>query len=181
MNGTIGQLISRWRLERAAGRDETLWTFLSRENPWVFAHHPADNCFGEHVWTISGLHFCKGCLMTVSGWVAALIIQCVTDWLNKVPIAWITGVFIVLLTPSVVTALTGAPRVWKHVARFLLGVLMASSIWLFVVTDAWWVRVVLVGVYFAVKIPLDRRRRAENQKIFKLNSVKSPTGKHRRR
>jgi len=119
--------------------------------------------------------------MTVSGWVAALIIQCVTDWLSKVPIAWITGVFIVLLTPSVVTALTGAPRVWKHVARFLLGVLMASSIWLFVVTDAWWVRVVLVGVYFAVKIPLDRRRRAENQKILKLNSVKSPTGKHRRR
>jgi hypothetical protein len=88
---------------------------------------------------------------------------------------------VMLLLPAVFTALVGAPRVWKHVARLLLGVLMLSAIWLFVITDAWWVRIVLVLVYFAVKIPLDRRRRLENQKLLQASGEKSSAPRRRSR
>jgi len=104
--------------------------------------------------------------MTVVGWFLATILQLSTGWLRVVPIGWLALGFVGLLLPSVVTAFINAPRVLKHVARVLLGVLMVSAIWLFVITDRWWLRGVLVLVYFSVKIPLSRRRDNQNNHIL---------------
>jgi general stress protein CsbA len=168
--------------------EESLWDFMVRTSPWIFSHHPADKCFKEHVWTLRGLHFCKGCVMTVAGWVVAAGLQISSGWLQRNDIGLITAIFFALLLPSVLTSLLGAPRILKHIARLLLGVLMASSVWLFIVTDKWWVKGVLLVVYFIVKTPLDRHRRRQNERILQGASLRNgnpindirPRGKSRR-
>lgn len=166
MSDSLSDLIKIWLQSRKEGKDESLWSYLKRTNPWVFSHHPPSDCFHEHVWTMGGLHYCKGCLMTLSGAVAAVVLQAASDWLGKFPIFWIAGVFVALLLPAVFTSLIPVSRPAKHVARFFLGVLMASSVWLFWITEHGWVRFVLLAVYFSVKIPLDRRRRRQNSHIL---------------
>lgn len=166
MNQSLRETIRLWKTEQDRGYNESFWQFLVRTNPWVFAHHPADACFQEHVWTFRGLYFCKGCAMTVLGWLVAVSLQLSTDWLQCVAIGYIAVSFVGLLLPAVATALWGAPRIWKHVARVLLGVVMVSAIWLFVITDQWMVRGIVALVYFAVKLPLDRRRRRQNGQLL---------------
>jgi hypothetical protein len=168
MDESLKGTVNAWR---CSGRKESLWRFLVRTNPWVFAHHPAKECFHGHVWYFRGLFFCKGCVMTVVGWIVAVGLQLGAGWLRIFPVGWLALSFVALLLPTVIIAIWGAARVWKHLSRVLLGVLMASSIWLFFITEHWWVRGVLVAVYFLVKIPLDRRRRYQNKKILHINAA----------
>lgn len=172
MNQSLGQTIRLWRTEQSQGSSESFWRYLVRTNPWIFAHHPANECFHEHVWTFRGLHFCKGCVMTVAGWLVAVILQLGSGWLQNLPIVWIACIFTGLLLPSVATALYGAPRGIKHISRLLLGVLMTSAIWLFFVTNEWWVRGVLIIVYFSVKVPLDRRRARQNEELVRSHCMR---------
>ena len=107
--------------------------------------------------------------MTLSGACAAVVLQVGTGWLRTFSIAWIGIVFVALLLPAVLTSFFKASRPIKHVARLLLGGVMASTVWLFCITDQWWVRGVLVVVYFSVKVPLDRRRRRQNMEILHVH------------
>ena len=173
MSTSLTDTINLWRKSRTQGGDEPLWSYLVRTNPWVFSHHPEGECFHEHVWTFRGLHFCKGCVMTLCGACAAVVVQACTGWLRTVSIGWIGFVFVSLLLPAVLTSFFKAPRPLKHVARVLLGAVMASTVWLFCITDQWWVRGVLVVVYFSVKLPLDRRRRRQNMDILHVHEAVS--------
>ena len=104
--------------------------------------------------------------MTAVGWLMAIVLQLDTEWLKRVPVRALIIIFFALLLPVVVTSFFKIPRVWKHIARVLLGFLVASAIWFFFITDQWWVRGVIAVVYFAVKIPLDRRRRRQNEQVL---------------
>jgi len=181
MSDSLIDIVKVWFQSRKQGGDEPLWDYLRRTNPWVFSHHPKGECFHEHVWTMGGLHFCKGCLMTLSGAVAAVVLQVATGWLRTLPIQWTAFVFVALLLPSVVTSLLGVSRPVKHVARVLLGVLMVSAVWLFIITEDWWVRLILVAVYFSVKLPLDRRRRRQNSEILHNHTATSHQDQRRSR
>jgi hypothetical protein len=163
MNPDIRVIFKSWY---EAGSGESLWAYLVRNNPWIFSHHPSNNCFKEHVWTFRGLHFCKGCVVTVVGWVLAVTVQLSTCWLQNLSVGWVAAIFVALLLPAVCTSLFGAPRLIKHSARLLLGFLMASAIFFLVMTDDWLARGVVVGVYFIMKIPLDRYRRRQNERLL---------------
>jgi hypothetical protein len=78
--------------------------------------------------------------------------------------------FLLLLTPTVVNSFFTVSHVFKHSARILLGIVLVSSILLFIITDFWWVRATLVIVYFSVKIPLGRRRRRLNNEWLNRSS-----------
>ena len=172
MSEPLVDIIRAWKRNRG---DESLWVYITRRNPWLFSHHPAEECFREHVWFFRGLYFCKGCAVTVIGWIAAIVVQLGFDWLRYFSIEQVALIFSLLLLPSVLTSLLGAPRLYKHVARFLLGVLVISAIWMLFVTDQWWVRGVVVTAYFLVKIPLDKYRTKQNKKCVDAHKAQRPT------
>lgn len=143
------------------------FAFLRARNPRLFAHHPDHPAFSDHVWEWKGLTFCKGCTMTFAGIVAGGILYALTGWLR-----WFSDVqkgliFLTFLSPSVISALFGLPRSVKHASRFLLGVLLTSAAVLVFITDSWAVRLSVIGVFLAVRIPLERKRRKDNETLMR--------------
>lgn len=144
------------------GSSESLWQYLVSKHPYVFAHHPEGEQFAQHVWKWRGLYWCKGCVMTFAGLLLGFVLQLGFGWLQRFEIGVLALVFVLMLLPTLVTSLLGAARWIKHIARMLLGILCSSSLCLFFVTDAWWVRVVLILTFFAVKLPLEKKRDRDN-------------------
>jgi hypothetical protein len=156
----------------------TFLGFLRARHPGIFAHHPAHPAFRDHVWTVQGLSFCKGCTVTFAGMVFGGLLYLPTRWLEHLSDIQVGLVFAALLLPTVASTLLPTPRTMRHVARFLLGVLLASAILMLFVTDSWPVRVAIVAVYLAVRVPLDRRRRRENAELVeRWTRVQTPKRK----
>lgn len=139
--------------------------FVRTHRPGLFAHHPDHPAFRDHVWTAQGLSFCKGCTVTFGGMIAGGLLYLATRWMKGLTDVQVGLVFAALLLPTVVTSLLPSPRIARHGARFLLGILLTSAILLLFVTDSWAVRAAIVLVYLAVRIPLDRRRRRGNAEL----------------
>lgn len=140
--------------------------FVAERRPNLLAHHPAHPAFQEHVWKFRGVAICKGCSATFAGMLAGWLLHLSTGWLRHLSDVWIGLVFAALLLPTILTTLLEAPRILRHAARFLLGILLASALVVLVVTGSWAVRAAIVLVYLAVRIPLDRRRRRGNAELI---------------
>lgn len=150
----------------------SFFAFLRKRNPRLFAHHPDHPAFQDHVWTYHGLYFCKGCVMTFAGILLGEILYFSTGWLKWFSEVQIGFIFLVMLLPSVVTSLMNLPRIAKHVARFLLGILVASAIIMLFVTDSWAVRLAIIITFLVVRTPLERKRRRENETLISRFSLK---------
>ncbi len=174
MRSTLSATVRLWLASRERGECESFWGYLKIHNPWVFSHHPAHNCFRDHVWAFRGLYFCKGCVVSCLGWTVAILTQLGTGWLQALPVKTISCVFVALLAPVVLTSLLDVSRVWKHLSRFLLGFLMVSSAWYLFLADQWWAKVMVVLVYFGVKTPLDRLRARKNQRWLMSSNMVAP-------
>jgi hypothetical protein len=130
-------------------------------NPHSFAHHPPEACFHEHVWYWRGFYWCKGCVVTTSGAIVGLFLQFLSGWLGSLD-EYVVGIaFVALLLPTIITSITKAPRISKHVSRFLLGIVCSSAFLLIFVTDRWLVRLTIIAAFFAIRTPLERRRRKQ--------------------
>ncbi|WP_432797664.1 hypothetical protein [Poriferisphaera sp. WC338] len=164
---SLAGLMMAYAMQPGERQRESLWAFIRDRNPYVFSHHPSDKCFEEHVWNFGGMYFCKGCVMTFSGVMAGLVLQLVVGWLGMMEGVWetwgVASVFVGMLLPTVVLGALGGPRWMKHVGRFLLGVLVASAFCMLFVTGHWWVRGVVIAMFFLVKIPMERLRRKQNR------------------
>lgn len=141
--------------------------FLRERNPNLFAHHPDHPAFREHVWVFQGLSLCKGCTATFAGMIFGGLLYLLTGWLKWFSDIQIGFIFLALLLPTPVATLLSFPRIAKHVARFLLGILMTSALVMLFITDSWAVRSAMVFTYLAVRIPLERKRRRDNETLLK--------------
>ena len=149
------------------------FAFVRERNPHLFAHHPDHPAFQEHVWVYHGLYFCKGCTVTFSGIFFGGIFFFLTGWLRWFSEVQIGFIFLAMLLPSVVTSLLNLPRIAKHIARFLLGILVASAIIMLFVTDSWAVRLAIIGTFLVVRTPLERKRRRDNETLKSQFSLKA--------
>ena len=154
----VARLLEAYKNRPPEKEDQSLASFAAERDPHLFAHHPEGPAFREHVWRFGGLYFCKGCVMTLAGMVAGLVLFLVYPWLRHLSDAQTGLVFTALLVPTLLTALLKPPRPFRHAARLLLGVLMVSAFLFLFVTDSWLVRGVIVAVYFGVRIPLEKKR-----------------------
>ena len=151
----------------------------------AFSHHPNLPCFDDHVWYWRGYYWCKGCVVSFAGFLLGVIIQLSTGWLGSMSEELVGLVFIGLLIPTVITSLTGASRPAKHISRLLLGILFGSAFLLLFVTDRWLVRFVVIGTFFAVRNPLEKRRKRQNDEIAQkyreqnCNKVRTKKSRHR--
>ncbi len=169
------ELLRAYRERPPEEAEKGLREFIAGRDPYLFSHHPAGPSFREHVWQIGGLYFCKGCVMTAAGMLFGGLLFAVTRWLTLLDDLQVAGVFLILLAPTLITHLLDLPRPCKHVSRFLLGVLIVSAIFMLFVTDSWLVRAVIVGTYFAVRIPLERKRDRMNRKLPETNDKQRET------
>ena len=140
--------------------------YLKVADPWLFSHHPHSSCFREHVWEFNGLYLCKGCVVTSVGFLAGIAVQLGTDWISLFSEEIVGALFVALLLPTVVTSLSDAPRSLKHVSRFLLGILIASALFLLFITDRWDVRLIVVATYLVAKFILERVREKQNTALL---------------
>lgn len=106
-------------------------------------------------------------MVSIFGILVSFGLQGLTGWLSLFQEEVLGGIFLALVLPTVATSLLQAPRPAKHAARFLLGIAFGSALMTFFVTDRWLVRVLLVIAFFAIRIPLERRRRRQNAAILK--------------
>jgi hypothetical protein len=136
--------------------------YLKRADPWVFSHHPHDACFREHVWQFNDFYWCKGCVVTSLGFAAGVTAQLLSGWLALLPEEALGIVFFALLVPTLIASASGAPRGFKHVARFLLGALIASALLLVFLTDRWDVRLIIIITYVVTKFGLEKIRAKQN-------------------
>lgn len=141
--------------------------YLKTVGPWLFSHHPHNACFREHVWKVNGFYLCKGCVMTSIGFLAGLAVQLGTGWISLLPEELVGLCFVALLLPTIGTSLLDAPRSLKHLARFLLGVLIASALLLIIVTGSWAVRAVVIVTYVITKSVFGKVREAQNESLIK--------------
>ncbi len=169
------ELLRAYRERPSEEAEKGLREFIAERDPHLFSHHPPEQTFRDHVWRIGGLYFCKGCVMTAAGMVFGLLLFALTRWLTLLDDLQVGGVFVLLLTPTLITHLLDLPRPWKHLSRFLLGFLIISAIFMLFVTDSWWVRGVIVGTYLAVRVPLERKRDRMNRKLSNTNGNGSGT------
>jgi len=140
--------------------------YLRSVNPWVFSHHPHNACFREHVWAFNGFYLCKGCVVTTLGFLAGGIMQLATDWLSHFPEETVGIFFAAMLLPSILATILNAPRPVRHVSRFLLGALIASAVFLVVITDRWDVRLIVAGTYLVTRFMLGRLRDRRNSEAL---------------
>lgn len=171
MANRVSGLLRAYR-ERSEA-EKTLWEFVREKDPYLFSHHPPGKGFREHVWKFRGLYFCKGCVVTFAGAVVGGMFFGLTRWLDRLEPSEAAVLFSFLLAPTVIAHGLGLPRGFRHVARFLLGFLMISAFLMLFVTDSWFVRLAIVVVYFAAKIPLGRRRERENRRLAGLGGDQS--------
>jgi len=145
-----------------------------------FSHHPDAPCFREHVFSWKGRYWCKGCVLSLLGLIAGVGLQLTTGWLNHFSEEILGGIFLALVVPTALTSWLDANRPTKHLARFLLGVGLASALMTFFITDRWEVRLILVLAFFGIRIPLEQRRRRQNEEILKQSKAeKARAGKVR--
>ena len=144
---------------------------LKTHAPWILAHHPAQNCFREHVWKINGLYICKGCLVTYLGIVVGIFFQAVTGWLSYYNEELLALVFFALLLPTLITSIFDWSRVIKHCSRFLLGLLISSSFLLVFVTERWEVRIVVITTFMLVQAIFSRKRKQKNLAILQAEQT----------
>jgi uncharacterized membrane protein len=140
--------------------------FLRQRNPYLFAHHPDHPAFKDHVWVSHGLFFCKGCSVTFAGMIFGVFLYLPTKWLEWFSDVQIGFIFLALLIPTLIATLLSLPRIVKHVARFLLGILMTSALLMLFITNSWAIRFAIVFTYLAIKIPLKRKRHNDNEKLI---------------
>lgn len=140
--------------------------FLRKRNPYLFAHHPDHPAFRDHVWVFHGLFLCKGCTVTFAGMIFGGLLYLPTRWLEWFSDVQIGFIFLALLLPTPVATLLPLPRIAKHVARFLLGILMTSALVMLFITNSWAVRLAIVFTYLAIKIPLKRKRQHDNETLI---------------
>lgn len=165
MAGDLLQQFRSWKAAGATGETDFV-EHLKVHAPWIFAHHPQHACFREHVWKINGLYLCKGCLVTSLGFVAGTAFQLWSGWLSAFTEEMLAPIFFALLLPTLITGSFRWPRAVRHVARFLLGFLMASTLLLIFVTERWEVRLVLVATFLIVKHLFEKRRRRMNDALL---------------
>jgi hypothetical protein len=156
----------------APQKTKGFFDFLRERNPYLFAHHPNHPAFRDHIWIYRGCYFCKGCTVTFAGILFGGLLYWLTGWLRWFSEPQIGLVFLGLLLPSVFTSLVNSPRVAKHITRFLLGILVISALVMLFVTDDWMVRFVIAGSFLAVRIPLERKRRRDNDSLIKATGVR---------
>lgn len=140
--------------------------YLKLADPWLFSHHPHSSCFRDHVWQFNGLYLCKGCVVTSGGFLAGVVLQLGTDWIPLFSEEIVGAFFVLLLLPTVGTSIFDAPRGFKHVARFLLGILIASALFLLFITERWDVRLIVVATYLVSKLVLERVRERQNNALL---------------
>lgn len=89
---------------------------------------------------------------------AGAVVAWASGWIWSRPEEQVGLILAVLVLPTAISTLLELPRPVRHAARFLLGVATASAFILLFATDRWIVRIAVVCVYFAVKLPLQRLR-----------------------
>lgn len=169
---SLTQLLQEYRREPGA-QAGGLWAFLRRRDPWVFAHHPPQETFRSHVWAFRGLYFCKGCVMTWVGAALGLAAHALLFFFPGFrfgatwPWWWCALVCVGLALPTLVSSVTETPGWTRHLARLLLGLLVATALAYLVFAPLDRVgfagRAAVVAAYFAIKVPLVRRRERLNQ------------------
>jgi hypothetical protein len=155
------------------GKPPSFWEFLRRRNPHIFAHHPDHPAFRNHVWVFRGLYFCKGCVMTFSGMIFGAVLYPFTGWLRGLTVIQTGLIFLAMLLPTLMTSLLPSPPVTKHIARFLLGILVASAVIMLFITDSWPVRIGIVLTYLAVRIPMEKKRRRDNDALVRVHLLQN--------
>ena len=152
--------------------------FLRARDPGLLSHHPPGEPFQSHVWRVGGFLVCKGCLMAWCGSGFALVLHPLLIlalgnwWVQKCAIWQVASGMAVLLLPTVLTAFWKKVHAVKHAARFLLGFLVVSAMVYALALpwdarEGWLARGVMLAVYLLVRIPLERRRHAENARLGK--------------
>ncbi len=165
MNHRLLDLFREYRQRSSPEAGQTLFEFLAEKDPHIFSHHPPDSCFRNHVWKIKGLYFCKGCLVTLIGMLAGALLAALTGWPGRMAVVEVAGLFILMLAPTLITHVFDLSRPLKHISRFLLGIVMVSALIMLFVTDSWAVRLLIVGTYLAIKVPLARKRARMNREL----------------
>lgn len=168
MDNDLSRQFKAWVSNNEPGKPDFI-EHLKKHDPWVFAHHPAHACFREHVWKINGLYICKGCLVTSIGFMAGLGFQVLTDWLSMYSEEVLAFIFVSLLFPTLITSSFRSPREVKHLSRFLLGFLMASSLLLVFITERWEVRLVVISTYITLQYFFEKKRKIKNRELL-INS-----------
>jgi hypothetical protein len=149
-------------------RGLSLFAYVKRHHPRVFAHHPDHPAFADHCFRVGGLALCRGCVMGAIGLVAGLVAW-PTGWLGRFTDAETAVVFVALVLPTVVTSLVQLPRPVKDVSRGLLGFVTASAFAFLFVTDSWLARGVVLATFFAVRVPLSAMRRKHHRDELKAH------------
>jgi len=161
MDHELLQQFKAWKASTDSPKSDFI-EHLKSKAPWVFAHHPAHACFREHVWKINGLYICKGCLVTSAGFAAGALLYPLTHWLQWWPEEVLGVIFVAMLLPTVLASVFRWPRPIRHVARFLLGLLMASALILVFVTERWEVRGVIFLTFIVFQGALSKKRLRQN-------------------
>jgi hypothetical protein len=95
------------------------------------------------------------------------LIYWLTEWLKWFSEIRVGIIFLALLLPTPVTTLFSFPRMARHGARFLLGILMTSALVMIFLTDSWMVRIAIVLTYLVVRFPLEKKRRQDNETLLR--------------
>lgn len=151
-----------------SGPEETrsIWAYLQDHEPYLFAHHPADPCFRSHVWRVGGFYWCKGCVLSAAGILAGLVLQFGLGWLGALSDLQLGLCLMFFLSPTLLAVAFRLPAWFKHSARFLLGLTVASAFLHLFVTESWLVRALILAAFFAIRQPLVTLRKRMNQKLL---------------
>ncbi|MHA1166186.1 MAG: hypothetical protein ACTSP4_11820 [Candidatus Hodarchaeales archaeon] len=142
---------------------------LSRKilGPYRISHHPLCDEFHDHVYVIRGIKVCRGCVMQYSGMISALtvlIIGFLAGWTGLTEIQY--GVILYLLIiPTFVTAFVLENRLFKDIARFLLGSSFTIALLLLVFTPDWLIKGWIVINFAPGYWYLNKRREKRNNEI----------------
>lgn len=151
---------------------ESFWQFLRKENPYVLSNHPPVPVFREHVWSFFGFYFSKGLIASFGGMFIGFIVYLSTNWLKLIN-DWQTAiVFCLLLLPTIVTVYLKSSRPLKLLARIIQGFLSLSAFVKIFNSDHWLTPLIIIAVYFLVRIPLSRKRKREDWAIFQREQAK---------
>lgn len=115
-----------------------------------FAHHPKNHPeFADHVVTVSGMHFCRGCLLVSGGMMASPIFY----WMWSLEIVHEISAGLVFYGIVLLQVLNRffRSRHLSTVARVSLGFLLGAAAQLVILTDYNWVRLAVVGHYACLR------------------------------
>jgi len=151
-------------LQSGPNEARSIWQYLRDQDPYLFAHHPADPCFRGHVWQLGGFFWCKGCLMSTAGVLLGLVLQLALGWQGNLSDFEMGICLVLMLCPTFVSALIPLPCWLKHSARLLLGLATAAACLQLFITDSWLIRMIILLNFIAIRQPLSRYLERLNQK-----------------